>query len=100
MLYSANETETNEKDVVEEEVTSGVTNINMEDGIDDDKKKARRRPKKKENKEKESHSKGNKQTNPPSVPIHVLYPTSEYCSSLSFNTILLFLLFIFKLKTL
>lgn len=73
------ENEINEKDEVDEEVTNGVTNINMEENTDADgeKKKSRRRGKKKENKEVEPESKEKKQTNPPSVPIHELYPTSN-----------------------
>lgn len=73
-----NDIETNEKDQVEEDVTNGVTNINMEDQTEDDKKKSRRRSKKKEIQEKELESKEKKQTDPPSVPIHELFPTSEY----------------------
>lgn len=73
------ETEENDKDIVEDEVTNGVTNINMDDAegeCDGDKKKPRRRAKKKEVKEPESKDK--KQTNPPSVPIHELFPTSKH----------------------
>lgn len=78
MYFSDDETETNEKVEVEEEVTSGVTNINMEDDAEGDKKKPRRRTKKKEIKEiePESKPKEKKQTDPPSVPIHELFPTS------------------------
>lgn len=59
-------------------MTSGVTNINMEDQTEGDKKKSRRRPKKKETQVKELESKEKKQTDPPSVPIHELFPTSKY----------------------
>ncbi|KAL5241118.1 hypothetical protein ACI65C_008528 [Semiaphis heraclei] len=72
------ETEIKEKDEVEKEMTSGVTNINMDDETEAEKKKTRRRTKKKETKVNESESKEKKQTNPPSVPIHELFPTSEY----------------------
>lgn len=76
---SADEMETNEKEVIqEEEVASGVTNINMEDETEGDKKKPRRRTKKKEIKDKVPESKEKKQTDPPSVPIHELFPTSTY----------------------
>lgn len=78
MQFSSTDAETNEKDQVEEEVTSGVTNINMEDQTEGDKKKPRRRAKKKEIQEKEPESKEKKQTDPPSVPIHELFPTSKY----------------------
>jgi len=77
-------TDTKEKDDVEKEVTSGVTNINMDDEAEAEKKKSRRRTKKKETKVDEPESKEKKQTNPPSVPIHELFPTSNYL-----NTILL-----------
>jgi len=77
-LITADETETiNENEEVEEEVTNGVTNINMDDQAEGDKKKPRRRGKKKETKEQEPEPKGKGQTNPPSVPIHKLFPTSE-----------------------
>lgn len=75
-VFSADETETNEKVEVEEEVTSGVTNINMDDDVEGGKKKPRRRAKKKEIKEIELVIKEKKQTDPPSVPIHELFPTS------------------------
>lgn len=79
MIFPLKETETNEKDdEVEEQVTSGVTNINMEDQVEGYKKKPRHRTKKKETQEKQPESKEKKQTNPPSVPIHELFPTSEY----------------------
>jgi len=71
------ETETKEKDEVEKEMTSGVTNINMDDETEAEKKKTRRRTKKKETKVNEPESKEKKQTNPPSVPIHELFPTSN-----------------------
>lgn len=79
----ADKTETNEKEneqeQEEEEVASGVTNINMEDEVEGEKKKPRRRAKKKEIKDKpEPESKEKKQTDPPSVPIHELFPTSKY----------------------
>jgi len=70
-------TETKEKDEVEKEMTSGVTNINMDDETEAEKKKTRRRTKKKETKVNEPESKEKKQTNPPSVPIHELFPTSN-----------------------
>ncbi|XP_050536604.1 methionine aminopeptidase 2 [Daktulosphaira vitifoliae] len=75
---ATDEIEINDKDEVDEEVTNGVTNINMEEdsNVNGEKKKSRRRGKKKESKEQESKEK--KQTNPPSIPIHELYPTSEY----------------------
>lgn len=69
-------TDTKEKDEVEKEVTSGVTNINMDDEAEAEKKKSRRRTKKKETKVDEPESKEKKQTDPPSVPIHELFPTS------------------------
>lgn len=80
---NADETEAiNDKDELdEEEVTNGVTNINMGGHTEGDKKKPRRRgggKKKEEPKEQQPESKDKQQTNPPSVPIHVLYPTSEY----------------------
>jgi len=59
-------------------VTNGVTNINMTDQVEGDKKKPRRRGKKKEIKEPEPELKEKKQTNPPSVPIHELFPTSKH----------------------
>lgn len=49
----------------------------MDDQTEGDKKKPRRRGKKKETEEK-PESKEKKQTNPPSVPIHELFPTSTY----------------------
>lgn len=68
----------NKNDEVDKEVTNGVTKINMDEQNDDDKKKQRRRGKKKNAKEQEPlEAKDKKQTNPPSVPIHELYPTSE-----------------------
>lgn len=76
MYFLADEVETNEKDEIEKEVTSGVTNINMDDQADGDQKKPRRRAKKKETKEQQPESKEKKQTDPPSVPIHELFPTS------------------------
>lgn len=83
-LILADETETmNDKDEPDEdEVTNGVTNINMGDQTEGDKKKPRRRggKKKEEPSEQKLESKGKKQTSPPSVPIHVLYPTSKYRS--------------------
>jgi len=73
--YLDDGTDTKEKDEVEKEVTSGVTNINMDD--EGEKKKSRRRNKKKETKVNEPESKEKNQTNPPSVPIHELFPTSN-----------------------
>jgi len=70
-------TDTKEKDEVEKEVTSGVTNINMDDEVEAEKKKSRRRGKKRETKVDEPESKEKKQTDPPSVPIHELFPTSN-----------------------
>lgn len=88
-LILADETETiNDKDELDEdEVTNGVTNINMGDQTEGDKKKPRRRggKKKEEPKEQKPESKDKKQTNPPSIPIHVLYPTSKYQSHSEFN---------------
>lgn len=89
VLVLADEANANEKDEAEEEVANGVTNINMDDQVEGDKKKARRRGKKKETKEpeqekeksKEPESKEKVQTNPPSVPIHELFPTSKYAFS-------------------
>lgn len=76
--FPADETEANEKDEIEEvKLSNGVTNINMDDQTEGDKKKPRRRGKKKEIEEK-PESKEKKQTNPPSVPIHELFPTSTY----------------------
>lgn len=49
----------------------------MDDQAETDKKKPRRRTKKKETINKEPESKEKKQTDPPSVPIHELYPTSK-----------------------
>lgn len=76
--FPADDTEANEKDEVDEEVANGVTNINMDDQAEGDKKKPRRRTKKKETKDTEPASKEKKQTDPPSVPIHELFPTSIY----------------------
>lgn len=59
-------------------MANGVTNINMDDQTEGDKKKPRRRTKKKETKDTEPTSKEKKQTDPPSVPIHELFPTSNY----------------------
>lgn len=77
--FSAEEIDTTEKEV-EKEVTSGVTNINMDDEAEGEKKKSRRRTKKKETKdvEPEPESKEKIQTDPPSVPIHELFPTSNF----------------------
>ncbi|XP_025417179.1 methionine aminopeptidase 2 [Sipha flava] len=75
---NTDENDTNEKVEAEEEVTSGVTKINMDGDVEGDKKKPRRRAKKKEVKEIELETKEKMQTDPPSVPIHELFPTSEY----------------------
>jgi hypothetical protein len=75
-VFSADENDTNEKVEAEEEVTSGVTKINMDGDVEGDKKKPRRRAKKKEVKEIELETKEKMQTDPPSVPIHELFPTS------------------------
>lgn len=69
---------------MDEEVANGVTNINMDDQTEGDKKKPRRRTKKKETKDTEPESKEKKQTNPPSVPIHELFPTSIYLQNFNF----------------
>lgn len=92
------ETETNEKDGVEDEVANGVTNIQMDDqGAAGDKKKSRRRAKKKDGgvPEKEPESKEKKQTDPPSVPIHELFPTGKYLSEIIalYNYIPIYILF-------
>lgn len=81
VIFPAEENETtNEQNEIEDEVSNGVTNINMDDQAEGDKKKPRRRGKKKETEGKGLESKGKKQTNPPSVPIHELFPTSTSLS--------------------
>lgn len=63
----------------------------MDDEVeaDGEKKKSRRRNKKKETKVDEPESKEKKQTNPPSVPIHELFPTSNSFFVINLKTTLL-----------